>query len=144
MKIRRGKIDVHNEPPAVLLVDIAFNLLIFFVVCALTEPQEGRKQEIPGSEKTAQAPQQQQAENIDVAVAKTTASINGSPVRQADFVPRLKELLKGRDKPEQRIVVVKSSPDVPYDHWIDVTVAIEEAGGVITLQLEESREVQVQ
>ena len=41
-------------------------------------------------------------------------------------------------------MVVKSSPDTPYDHWINVTGLIEEAGGVITLQMEESQEVRVQ
>lgn len=143
MKVRRGSIEVHHEPPSVLLVDIAFNLLIFFVVCTSTEPQDGRKQDLPGSEQSNTATAQQ-AENIDVAISRSTASINGSPVRQADFVPRLKELLKGRQKPEERIVVVKSSTDTPYEHWIDVTGAIEDAGGVITLQIEENREVQVQ
>jgi biopolymer transport protein ExbD len=143
MKIRRTRIEQHQEPPAVLLVDIAFNLLIFFVVCASTEPQDGRKQDIPGSESKA-SQTAQQSENIDVTLTRSTASINGSPVRQKDFVSRLQELLKGRSRPEERVVVVKSSPDTPYEHWIDVTGLIEEAGGVITLQMEESREVSVQ
>lgn len=143
MKVRRGKVHPHNEPPAVLLVDIAFNLLIFFVVCSSTEPESGRKQDIPGSEaKTAEAAQK--TENVDVVVTRSTATINGEPVRPREFVSRLKELLKGRSRPEERIVVVKSSPDTPYDHWIDVTGWIEDAGGVITLQMEESREVSVQ
>ncbi len=143
MKVRRGNIHPHNEPPAVLLVDIAFNLLIFFVVCASTQPTSGRKQDIPGSEKTANATPQK-AENIDVALTRTTATINGDRVRPTEFVGRLRELLKGRNRPEDRIVVVKSSADTPYDHWIDVTGWIEEAGGVITLQIEESHEVTVQ
>jgi biopolymer transport protein ExbD len=143
MKVRRGNIHPHNEPPAVLLVDIAFNLLIFFVVCASTQPTEGRKQDIPGSETTSAA-QPQKNETIDVALTRTTATINGERVRAAQFVTRLRELLRGRNRPEDRIVVVKSSPDTPYDHWIDVTGWVEEAGGVITLQIEETREVRVQ
>ena len=35
----------------------------------------------------------------------------------------------------------QSAPEVPYDRWIDVTAMIEDAGGIITLQLEEEREV---
>lgn len=143
MSKRPRKIETHNEPPAVLMVDIAFNLLIFFVVCASNEPQDGRKQEIPGSESKA-SQKTQQTENIDVLLTRSTAAINGSPVRQQDFTPKLKELLKGRAKPEERIVVVKSSPDTPYEHWINVTGLIEAAGGIITLQMEESREVRVQ
>jgi biopolymer transport protein ExbD len=144
MKAKRGKIEMHSEPPSVLMVDIAFNLLIFFVVCASNEPQDGRKQDIPGADSKNSQKQAQAAENIDVHLTRSTASINGSPVRQVDFTPKLKELLKGRAKPEERIVVVKSSPDTPYDHWINVTGLIEAAGGIITLQMEESREVHVQ
>ncbi len=143
MKVPRGHIQPHNEPPAVLLVDIAFNLLIFFVVCASTQPTSGRKQDIPGSEKTAAAVQQK-VENVDVSLTRTTTTINGDRVKPAEFVHRLRELLKGHNRPEDRIVVVKSSPDTPYAHWIDVTGWIEEAGGVITLQIEEAHEVRVQ
>ncbi len=143
MKVRRGNIHPHNEPPAVLLVDIAFNLLIFFVVCASTQPTSGRKQDIPGSETNSKATVAK-AENIDVALTRTTASINGDRVRPGEFASRLRGLLKGRTRPEDRVVVVKSSPDTPYAHWIDVTGWIEEAGGIITLQIEEAREVRVQ
>lgn len=142
MKIRRNKVESMHEPPAVLMVDIAFNLLIFFVVCASNEPQDGRKQDIPGSEsRTAQ--KAQQTENVDVSLTRTTASINGAPVRPREFTAKLKDLLKDRTRPEERIVVVKSTPDTPYDHWIQYTGLIEAAGGVITLQMEESREVSV-
>jgi biopolymer transport protein ExbD len=142
MKIHRKKIDTLHEPPAVLLVDIAFNLLIFFVVCASTEPQDGRKQDIPGSEsKNAKT---QSVENIDISLTRTTVSINGGAVKPKDFVPKLRDLLKTRKRPEERIVVVKSTKDTPYEHWINVTTQIEDAGGLITLQLEESREVRVQ
>lgn len=142
MKIHRKKIDTLHEPPAVLLVDIAFNLLIFFVVCASTEPQDGRKQDIPGSEsKNAGS---QNVENIDISLTRTTVSINGAAVKPKDFVPKLRGMLKSRNRPEERIVVVKSTKDTPYEHWINVTTQIEEAGGMITLQLEESREVSVQ
>ena len=52
-----------------------------------TEPQDGRKQDIPGSEAKASKTTQQQSENIDVSLTRNTASINGSPVRQKDFRP---------------------------------------------------------
>jgi len=36
-------------------------------------------------------------------------------------------------------VVLKSRKDVPYERWINVTGLIEQAGGVVTLQLEEEQ-----
>jgi hypothetical protein len=55
----------------------------------------------------------------------------------------MKALLAGKSQPGDRIVVVKSAPDTPYSHWIFVTSVIEDAGGIVTLQIEEEREVQV-
>ena len=135
MRIHRRKSETLSEPPAVLLVDIAFNLLIFFVVCASTEPQEGRKQGIPGSQpnQTDAA----QASNIEVALTRSTAAINGDLVKPAEFSARLKNMLLGKTRPEDRVVVVKSSRDTTYAQWIRYTGLIEEAGGVTTLQIEE-------
>jgi len=53
----------------------------------------------------------------------------------------MKARLRDKKSPDDRVVVVKCKPEVPYHRWIDVTVMIEEAGGIITLQLEEEREV---
>ena len=131
------------EPPAVLLTDIAFNLLIFFVVCASTEPSDGRKQDIPGANKQT-ANQPAQTENIEVALTRETVSINGEQAKISDFLPRMKNLLRGKKKVEERVVLVKSAKDTPYEHWIKITAWIELAGGVTTLQIEEEQQVQVQ
>ena len=40
------------EPAAVATGDIAFNLIVFFLVCASTQPDSGRKQDLPRSEQT--------------------------------------------------------------------------------------------
>lgn len=130
------------EPPAVATGDIAFNLIVFFLVCASVAPDSGRKQNLPRSETKTE--KSQQSENIDVAISRTGAAINGAQVRLPDFKSRLATLLKSKTRPEDRIVVVKSTPDTEYDHWITVTGWIEEAGGVITLQLEDEKTVTVQ
>jgi biopolymer transport protein ExbD len=76
-----------------------------------------------------------------VAIERTEATVNGEKVPPTEIVNKLKGLLAAKAKPEDRIVVVKSAKDVPYSQWIRVTGAIEQAGGVITLQLEEEKEV---
>lgn len=130
-------------PPAILLTDIAFNLLIFFVVCASTEPADGRRQDIPGSSQNAQA-QQQQANHIEIALTRTTVSLNGDPIPQKELRTRLKGLLDGKTRTDDRIVLVKSTKDTTYETWIRVTAWIEEAGGITTLQMEDEQNVQVQ
>ncbi len=138
MKIRRER-KLLVEPPATATGDIAFNLIVFFLVCASVQPESGRKQDIPKSE--PEKDKTQQSKNIEVQLTRTTAAINGTPVRLENFKARLGSLLKGKTRPQDKIVVVKSKPDTSYLHWIKVTGWIEEVGGVITLQLEEERTV---
>jgi biopolymer transport protein ExbD len=139
MRIRKAASKLMVEPPSVATGDIAFNLIVFFLVCASVQPDSGRKQSIPKSETKEE--KTQQSENIEVALTRTTVSINGSPLPLKQFLPRLKTMLRNKPKPEDKVVVVKSSKDTPYDHWITVTGWIEEAGGIITLQLEEEQTV---
>lgn len=140
MKVRRST-RLLVEPSAVTTGDIAFNLIVFFLVCASSAPDSGRRQDIPRSE---QAPQQaQKAQHIEVQLTRTTMAINGDVVLIRDFAPRIRMLLAGKPRPEDRVVVVKSRPEVPYHHWIAATAMVEEAGGIITIQREEEREVQV-
>lgn len=140
MRIRHRS-NLLVEPPASATGDIAFNLIIFFLVCASVQPDSGLKQSIPSSETVEE--KSQESKNIEVLLTRTTVAINGNFIGMQQFIPSLKAKLLGKSKPEDRIVVVKSRPDTPYTHWIQVTAAIEQAGGVITLQLEEEREVQL-
>jgi len=123
-----------------LLTDLAFNLLIFFVVCASSaEDEKGRPQQMPSASKE-KAPEQKNT-NIEVAIGRTDVKVNGTDVPTAELKANLAKLLVGKTRPEDRVVIVKSAKDTPYSHWIRVTGAIEQAGGEITLQLEEEREV---
>jgi biopolymer transport protein ExbD len=140
MRPRRSN-NLLVEPPSVATGDIAFNLIVFFLVCASAQPDSGRKQTLPRSEERAK--QEQQSKNVEVLLTRTTAAINGDLVPQREILPRLKTILSGKPRPEDRVVVVKSRPDTPYLFWIDVTALIEEAGGTVTIQLEEERTVQV-
>jgi len=141
MRIKRST-KLLIEPPSVATGDIAFNLIVFFLVCASNAPDSGRKQDIPRSESKQQ--KQEQSQNLDVAITRTGVSLNGGPVRLAEFPAQIKKSLASKTRQEDRVVVVKSAPDTPYDHWIFVTAMIEEAGGVVTLQMEEETTVMTQ
>jgi biopolymer transport protein ExbD len=138
MRLKRST-KLLVEPPAVATGDIAFNLIVFFLVCASTAPDRGRKQDIPRSE--SKQDKQQQSQNLDVALTRTGVSINGDQVKPSDFPSRIQKSLASKTRPEDEVVVVKSAPDTPYDHWINVTAWIEAAGGVVTLQMEEEKTV---
>lgn len=141
MKPRRSG-NLLIEPPSVATGDIAFNLIVFFLVCASAAPDSGRKQTLPRSEES-QRKQEQQQQNVEVALTRTTVTVNGDPVPVRDLGRRVRQLLATKRRPEDRVVVIKSRQDTPYSFWIDVTGAIEEAGGTITIQREEERTIAV-
>ncbi len=141
MKFRRST-KLLVDVPAVASGDIAFNLIVFFLVCASTQPDTGRSQILPKSEQTQQQ-QEQQDEHLTVDIKRTAILINGDPVKMTEIKARVKAKLAGKSRPEDRVVIVKSADDVPYHAWIEVTSQIEDAGGIITLQLEEERTVDV-
>lgn len=142
MRVRR-QTKLLVEPPSSATGDIAFNLIVFFLVCASVQPDTGRPQEIPRSEENQQ---KEEVQNIEVAITgnESAISINGDTVRTPELLPRLSTLLAGKTRPEEKIVIVKSKLDTSYHHWINVTGAIEQAGGLVTIQREEEQTVQVQ
>lgn len=113
--------------------DIAFTLIVFFLICASAEPDSGRPQTIPRSEEESA---EDQPHSIEVSISGGRVLINGELFDPAEVEGRLAELLRGTETEDQRVVTVKSSPDTPYERWIGVTSAIQRAGGIITLQME--------
>lgn len=131
------------EPAPVATGDIAFNLIIFFLVCASTQPDTGRRQDLPRSEQTKQT--QVETKNLELALTRSlsTVSLNGEPVKTDQLASRLRAALEGKRRPEERIVVLKSKSDVPYEHWINVSAIVQDVGASITIQREEIQTITV-
>jgi len=135
MKLRRNKLLV--EPPAGASSDIAFILIVFFLVCASVQPEQGRPQEIP---KTEEEPEKkEEKKNPEVVLERTRVKLNGDPLTDKAYQTRLDGLLAGKREPEDRVVMLKSKSEVSYERWIKFTGLIEKAGGIVTLQLEEEQ-----
>ncbi len=106
MKIQRRPLLV--EPPASAATDIAFILMIFFLVCASVQPGTGREQTIPRSEEDEERSPQNR--NIEVSLAPGAVVVDGEPVPTHRLGRKLESLLAGKLADEDRIVIVKSSP----------------------------------
>jgi biopolymer transport protein ExbD len=140
MKLKRGKMLV--DPPASASSDIAFILIIFFLVCAAVQPETGLSQVLPKTEE--QVEKREQSKNIEVSITPTSIVLNGNPLQLPEFSQRLTAALKQKTRDADRIVVVKSSPNTPYPIWIRVSQVIEQAGGILTLELESERVITVE
>ena len=133
MNMQRRKLLV--EPPSTAAPDIAFILIVFFLVCASVQPDTGRPQDIPRSEETAE--KDQQSENLEVSLTEKTVMLNGSLVPIGNLGGKVKQLLAGKEAESDRVVIVKSSSETTYQRWITATTAIEKAGGIITIEMEQ-------
>ena len=143
MRRNRALSKLLVEPAAVATGDIAFNLIVFFLVCASVQPDRGKKQDLPASEQTKQV--EEKMTNIELALSRATTivSLNGDPIKTTELPRRLTRLLAEKRRVEDKVVVVKSKPDVPYQHWIAITTLIQDLGGSITIQREEEQTVTV-
>ena len=137
MRVRRQS-KLLVESPASATGDIAFNLIVFFLVCASVQPDAGRKQTVPKSETVEE---QKENENIKVEIRRTAVLINGDIVGFDQFKTVIAQKLSAKTTESEKVVVVTSAKDTPYKQWILMTSQVEDAGGIVTLQLEEEREV---
>jgi biopolymer transport protein ExbD len=140
MKLQRGKLLV--DPPASASSDIAFILIIFFLVCAAVQPETGIAQILPKTEEKTE--KRDQSKNIEVSITPTSIVLNGSPLKLPEFSKRLTVALSQKKRDADRIVTVKSAPNTPYPLWIKVSQVIEKAGGILTLELESDRVINVE
>jgi biopolymer transport protein ExbD len=138
VKLRRPKYLV--EAPSSAMNDIAFILIVFFLVCASVVPEDGRSQVIPRSEKNED---QQTSQSTEVGLTTASVTIDGTPYQLGEFQPRIRQILSQKKTEAERVVVLKSQADVPYQHWIAMTEIIELAGGIVTLLIEEEQTIQI-
>ncbi len=133
MIVQRRKLLV--EPPATAAPDIAFILIVFFLVCASVQPDTGRPQNIPRSEETPD--KAEQTKNIEVSITEKTILVNGELIPLKQLKSKINQLLAGKESDSDRVVLVKTNDEATYQRWIDATSAIENAGGIITIQMEQ-------
>lgn len=140
MKLKRGSMLI--DPPGCSSSDIAFTLIIFFLVCAAVQPETGLPQVLPKTE--AKTEKRDQSQNLEVSITPSSIVLNGSPLQLPEFARRIAGELKQKSREADRIVVVKSSPDTPYPTWVKVSQVINQAGGILTLELESRQTVNVE
>jgi len=133
MKIRRRN-NLLVEPPHSATSDIAFILIIFFLVCASVQPDSGRNQTLPKSEE--QPEKKQENKNPTVLITSDTITFLEVKMEIEKFISEMNRFLKQKKAEEDRVVILKSAPSTPYERWIEVSNIIQKAGGIITLQLE--------
>ena len=133
MKIARK--PMKADVPSVAMGDIAFNLLIFFVILARATDDSHVKWE-PAQ---AAALESTRGSKISVAIDRENKLfLNGQAIGQPQLASRIEELL-GDAPAGKRIVLLKVHKDATAMYYEPVIESISEAGGDLVHVLEEKK-----
>jgi len=121
--------------PSMAMGDIAFLLLIFFVILAKAQDDSHIIWEPAVDEELEQAKNYKASVVIDV---KNRTYLNGQPISQAQLEGRLSELL-GDAEPTKRTVLLKVHKDATVLQFEPVIEAVSKSGGEIHHVLEQER-----
>ena len=125
-KKKRDAADVNVGP----FSDIAFLLIIFFILTATLTRMAGNKLDVPSAQQSESKSKTEQP-TVTLAGNRITWGQSARELELDDLRARLIEL-NLLDKPEgKRIVVINSSPNVPYQRYYEVMMAVHEAGGIL-------------
>lgn len=131
MKIAR-KVRGNAELDVTAFSDIAFLLIIFFILTTTFVKPFGQNLDIPSGTSDAAKKDQSQL----TIVLRNGQILFGEKGEQLD-VDILRERLKRQEfrkkAPDQRMVLVECAKDVPYEDYFEVVTAIAHAGGVLAL-----------
>jgi biopolymer transport protein ExbD len=122
MKVARRKFKV--EVPSVAMGDIAFNLLIFFVILAKAQ-DDSHVQWTPAKDPKVEAAKSKVGIAVD---NENKLYLNGRPISEAELASSVKEHL-GDAPIGQRTVLVKVHNKSQALRFEKVLAAVSEAGG---------------
>ncbi len=122
--------------------DIAFLLIIFFILATSLMQPKGRRIDMPASSES-QSKEEKKNLTIDVqpsAILFGRSEENMGEVTEEELSLELSKLKLAEKKEEDRMVVVKTGKGVPYSQFFKVMTAVSRAGGMATLLQEEEAE----
>jgi biopolymer transport protein ExbD len=131
MRVRRKQ---YKEAEVIIysIIDIAFLLLIFFILTTTLAKTAGSKLTIPSGVSDPSRSEEKQI-TVNLKSSDIYFGERGDRLTLEEFRARLQaENFFARD-PAKRIIVLDSTSDVPYEVYFQVVTAIARAGGVVAL-----------
>lgn len=128
---QRSKRGDKGAVPVDAFSDIAFLIIIFFMVVTTLTKARGFETELP----SARESQSQESKEVPtIALEGEQILYNTDAVAMRELRGRLADLeLADKEDQSLRIIKLKSGPNVSYDLYYQVWAAIANAGGVVTL-----------
>ncbi len=128
-KFRRDKLPVEA------FSDIAFLLIIFFILVTSLTKHKGFLTDIPAGQKT----EQKQDKIPSVNIKDNIVLFEGNAVSMDELRTKLKELNLGEKKdPQQKMVMLEATGRASYQNYFASMAAIDAAGGIVTIVKEDT------
>ncbi len=119
MKIIR-KTSIRPDIPTASMADIAFLLIIFFMVTTVFSSNRGLELALPREEASAPTPSTEDSVFLEVH-ADSSLTVDCRPIRLSELMDHLEAKLgQNPDKP----VILHTSPDAPYQAMISIYDAL--------------------
>ncbi len=124
MNIRRRKTP---EPhiPFISLADIAWQIIIFFLVASTFALNSSMNLDIPSANDKQQA-KSAPAKTITVQATENAVMIDGKPVSFNQIQSQIAELLKGKKSEQDRAVIIEGKQDLTFQRDVDIMYAIQQ------------------
>jgi biopolymer transport protein ExbD len=127
---RKPKRDV--ELPTDSVSDIAFLLIIFFILTTTLAKVSGFKVELPSAD-TSQSQKKQEEKTPSVQLTDGKILFNEQGVSIDELRDRLLDLQLDKKQGEQKVVTLEAAGKVDYQAYYEAMAAIATAGGVVAL-----------
>ena len=119
--------------------DIAFLLIIFFLLATTLQQTSGFKSELPAGEKSEKKSEEK---TPTVTLDRQKMRFNDSEVTMKQLRKKLAGLELEEKKDDDKIVLLEAKSDVAYQDYYEVMQAISNAGGAVGIVREASGEEQ--
>jgi biopolymer transport protein ExbD len=130
MNLSKRKMKLAPVIPWIALADIAWQVVIFFLVNAAFITGTAIKVDLPSSTKDPQAAKN---EPITILAGENYLQVNSKPATMDGLESQIRHLLQGKKTEQERAVLVLGRSDLTFQHDVDIMAAVQRAGGVLVM-----------
>ena len=136
MKRPGGKRSSDISPDLTSFGDIAFLLIIFFVLTASLDRPYGQKMEMPSAATPPQGAESPRIPTVNILADRLLYTEGEGAERELNMTQLRAELWKkefAKQEPKGRLVVLETADSVEYERYFQVVTMIAEVGGVVAM-----------
>ena len=133
MPFVRRKEKRELEIPTDSVSDIAFLLIIFFILTTTMSKLTGFTAELPSGAASQQQAAKTDAKTPTVQITNGKLLFNEQEVSMAALQERLLDLQLAKKQGEERVVMLETAGKVDYQIYYETMAAISAAGGIVAI-----------